>query len=95
MKRNSINLPLDLHFRSYSQLDLLSVDAEGMDLESLISDNQSKYQPFPIPVETYGLNLNKPEDQDIYRYLTYLGYKMVSTVLVTSIFIDTKASDLR
>ena len=86
---------LDLHFGSNSQIDFLSVDAEGMDLEVLISNDWIKYRPFLIAVETHGLNLDKPSDHEIYRYLSNLGYEMISTVFVTSIFRDSKASDLR
>jgi hypothetical protein len=86
---------LELHFGFDSRLDLLSVDAEGMDLEVLISNDWNKYRPFLIAVETHGLNLDKPRDNDVYNFLIDLGYKMVATVFVTSMFIDTKASDLR
>lgn len=62
-----------------------------MDLEVLISNNWDKYRPFLIAIETHGLELTIQLDSDIYCYLTGIGYKMVSTVFVTSIFIDIKA----
>jgi hypothetical protein len=66
----------------------LSVDAEGMDLEVLNSNNWAKYRPFLIAVETHGMDLEKLKDNDIFTYLHELGYKLVSHVFVTSLFID-------
>ena len=79
---------LDHHFESNRKVDFLSVDAEGMDLEVLSSNNWDKYRPFLIAVETHGIDLDRPNDNDIYIYLSGLGYKFVSQVFVTSIFID-------
>ena len=66
----------------------MSVDAEGMDLEVLKSNNWDRYRPFLIAVETHGMDLDKQKDNDIYMYLSQLGYKFVSHVFVTSLFID-------
>ena len=79
---------LDRHFESKRNVDFLSVDAEGMDLEVLKSNNWDRYRPFLIAVETHGMDLDKQKDNDIYMYLSQLGYKFVSHVFVTSLFID-------
>lgn len=82
---------LDHHFESNRKVDFLSVDAEGMDLEVLNSNNWAKYRPFLIAVETHGMDLDRPDENDIYIYLSGLGYKMVSQVFVTSMFIDMRS----
>ena len=79
---------LDRHFEPNRKVDFLSVDAEGMDLEVLNSNNWAKYRPFLIAVETHGMDLEKLKDNDIFTYLHELGYKLVSHVFVTSLFID-------
>jgi hypothetical protein len=84
---------LDIYLNAGRNIDFLSVDAEGMDLQVLISNSWEKYRPFLIAVETHGMDLTRPEDNDIYGYLNDLGYKMVSHVFVTSIFIDIRALD--
>lgn len=81
---------LDRHFESNRNVDFLSVDAEGMDLEVLKSNNWDKYRPFLIAVETHGMDLDIPKDNDIYIYLSELGYKLISHVFVTSLFIDVR-----
>jgi hypothetical protein len=62
-----------------------------MDLEVLNSNNWAKYRPFLIAVETHGMDLDRPDENDIYIYLSGLGYKMVSQVFVTSMFIDMRS----
>ena len=86
---------LDIHFGSSRPVDFLSVDAEGMDLEVLTSNNWGRYRPFLIAVETHGLNLDTLKNNEIYSYLSDLGYTMVSHVFVTSFFMDKRALSLR
>lgn len=79
---------LDKHFGPNRTVDFLSIDAEGMDLEVLNSNNWDAYRPFLIAVETHGMDLDRPKDNEIYLFLSELGYKLVSHVFVTSMFID-------
>jgi hypothetical protein len=82
---------LDNYLSAEKSIDFLSVDAEGMDLQVLNSNNWEKYRPFLIAVETHGMDLNRLEDNDVFNYLHQLGYKIVSHVFVTSMFIDINA----
>jgi hypothetical protein len=82
---------LDTHFEANQSFGLLSVDAEGMDLQVLISNDWTRYRPFLVAVETHGMDLSNLQANDIYRFLDDLGYRMVSHIFVTSIFMDLKA----
>ena len=62
---------LDRHFESNRNIDFLSFDAEGMDLDLLKSNNWDKYQPFLFAVETHGMDLDIPKDN--YIYMSELG----------------------
>ncbi len=77
---------LDKHIPENQEIDFMSIDVEGMDLQALKSNNWDKYRPFIICVETHGLNLNKPNENTIYAYLTEKNYKLVSHNFVTSFF---------
>jgi hypothetical protein len=69
---------------------LLSVDIEGMDLPALRSNDWEAFRPFLVVVETHGMTLGAPGGNDVFRFLTELGYQFVSHVFVTSIFMDTR-----
>jgi len=69
-------------------VDLLNVDAEGMDLEVLESNDWARHRPFLIAVETHSIILDKPEESPTHRLLKSLGYIWVSHVFATSLFIS-------
>lgn len=60
------------------QIDFMSIDVEGMDLEVLQSNDWDKYKPTVILIED--------SDELITVYLKSLGYKLVAKTLHTLIF---------
>jgi len=73
------------------KIDLLSVDCEGLDHRVLISNDWDRYRPFIILVECHGFDLRRPMNNASYSLLTEKGYRLISHVFVTSIYIDDRA----
>lgn len=59
------------------EIDFLSVDAEGYDMEVLKSLDFAKYNPKLIAVESHHQLFNKIQDTDVYKYLLSLEYTLV------------------
>jgi len=76
---------LDAHLDGRT-VDFLNVDAEGMDLEVLETNDWNRYRPFLLAVEVHGLQMDDPAASTIHRFLQSVGYRWVSHVFVTSLF---------
>jgi FkbM family methyltransferase len=69
--------------------DLLSLDAEGMDLAILRSINWKRYSPTVICTETasYSTNGNEKKDARLISYLESKGYMVYADTRINTIFI--------
>ncbi|MGE5426221.1 MAG: FkbM family methyltransferase [Bacillota bacterium] len=67
-------------------IDFLTIDVEGFDYRVLKSNNWEKYKPTFILIEMHNLDFESVEKSQIYIYLNYLGYKLVSIAYITLIF---------
>ena len=67
-------------------IDLLSVDAEGHDLQVLQSLDFDRYAPKMIAVETHEVTLDALQKDPLFDYLTAKGYTMVNWVGLTVLF---------
>jgi FkbM family methyltransferase len=79
---------LDRYLPENQKIDFLSIDAEGVDLEVLKSNNWEKYVPDFILVEQNLCEfvVENLKQDEIYNYLTENHYKMVAKTKRTSIF---------
>ncbi len=68
---------LDRYLPPGQQIDFLSVDAEGLDLAILRSNNWQQYKPRYILVED-AFDPEHPDDSETYRFLTGWGYTWVA-----------------
>ena len=75
-------------------LELLSLDAEGLDLALLKSLNYKEHRPLAICVETVGFSetLAKPKSNVITSILAPHGYAPYADTFVNTIYIDTKCT---
>ena len=75
---------LDLHLPQNQQIDFLSVDVEGLDLQVLKSNNWNLFKPKIILVESHDFSFENSDQNETFQYLKSLGYhffaKTVSTV---------------
>ena len=60
--------------------ELLTIDAEGYDIEVLGSNNFSKYRPRLIMVEVHGAALESIRENEVIRYCTQCGYVLHSWI---------------
>ena len=56
------------HLPPDTQIDLLNIDVEGLDLEVLQSNDWSKFKPKVIIVEGTSFNFDCPNDNPIYSF---------------------------
>lgn len=77
---------LDKYLPVKTNIDFLTIDVEGLDLEVLKSNNWEKYRPTVVIVEEFGLNINKLANSVIYKFLTSLNYELVSKTMNSLIF---------
>lgn len=79
---------IDRHFKT--DLDLLSLDAEGLDFRLLQSLDYSKVRPLAICVETVGYSetLAKPKSPDVTSFLMNEGYAVFADTFVNTIYVD-------
>jgi FkbM family methyltransferase len=69
-----------------SDIDLLNIDIEGMDLECLQGLDFNKYKPFCICIEDIDFDMHNPQASDIFQLLSKQGYILYSRTWITSLF---------
>jgi len=76
---------LDKNWTQGEELDLLTVDVEGHDLQVLKSLDLAKYRPKIIVVEMH--DFEGIVDSPIYKYLTVNGYSLVFFAVLNAYFV--------
>jgi FkbM family methyltransferase len=79
---------LDENLPEGTEIDFLSVDCEGMELEVLKSNNWQKYRPKIILTEFLFYEYENYRDSEIYQFITSLGYKFHSISGITMFFVE-------
>lgn len=78
---------LDKHLPSGWQIDLLNVDAEGLDLVVLASNDWVKYKPKVIVIECSDFNPAHSEQSDVYSFLSAKNYALYVSIGLSLIFV--------
>lgn len=73
------------------EIDLMSVDVEGMDLPVLKSNDWSKFRPKVLICEDLDFDIENPLKSALMKYVGGLGYKLVDKTPFSLIFRDIKA----
>lgn len=68
------------------RVDFLNVDAEGGDLSVLQSNDWAQFMPRVICVEAQGFDVDRADENLVYRYLADLGYHLEAFIGPTLIF---------
>lgn len=68
------------------QIDLLSIDTEGHDLNVLRSLDFEKYKPRLVIIETHLMNMDQINESELYQYLKGKGYYLINWVGFTLFF---------
>lgn len=75
-----------------TEIDLMSVDVEGMDLEVLKSNDWKKFRPKLVICEDLEFDFARPQSSEVAKYLMGLGYKLVAKTPYSLIFKDSNVS---
>lgn len=59
-----------------TQINILSIDVEGFDLDVLRSNDWTKFKPSVIAVEEIGFDAENPNRSNIFNYLKQQGYHL-------------------
>lgn len=76
----------DKYLPEKTQIDFLSVDVEGYDLNVLNSNDWDKYRPKIVLVEEKDFEIDAPFKSNIFKYLSEKGYKLSAKTFYTLIF---------
>lgn len=79
---------LDRYMPQDIKIDIMSIDVEGLDLAVLKSNNWKKYRPSMLLVESLREDMDSIKTNDIYVFLSNLGYKLVAKTYNTMFFKD-------
>lgn len=79
---------LDKHLPEGQQIDLLSIDIEGYDIQALESNDWTKYKPKVILIEDHSIKEGDIQKSVIYQYLTSKSYKFYSHTFDTSVYVQ-------
>ena len=69
-----------------TQIDFLNVDAEGLDMEVLLSNDWERFRPETIAIEDHGFTAENPAESAVYRFLSEKGYTLVAVMKFSLIF---------
>ena len=71
-----------------SQIDFMSVDVEGLDLEVFKSNNWNKFRPNVLLVELLNSSLDTIALDPVYQFLSEKNYYVFSKCVKTVIFVS-------
>lgn len=69
------------------EIHLLSVDIEGEDLNCLVGARLDQWQPGVIVIETKNMSLYDTTSNEVVRYLTSLGYRLIAKTPLDAFFV--------
>lgn len=72
---------------SGKEIDLLNIDAEGLDMEVLQSNDWTKYQPRVIVIECTNFDLSHPLESAVYSFLLAKNYRLYAFFGLSLIFV--------
>jgi FkbM family methyltransferase len=69
-----------------TDIDLMNIDVEGLDLEVLSSNDWERFSPEVIVVEILSTDLATIQETELYKFLAAQGYRMTSKLFNSAIF---------
>jgi len=74
------------HLPYGQEIDFMTVDVEGLDLQVLKSNNWKRFRPKFMLVEILGSSINDIANSKEYKYLSGVGYEVFAKTVSTVIF---------
>ncbi|MCS6289238.1 MAG: FkbM family methyltransferase [Nitrospira sp.] len=78
------------HLPQGQAIDVLSVDAEGLDLSVIRSNDWDRFRPYCLLVETLQSSLTSLETNATHQYVSARGYGLFAKTVNTFIYLDQK-----
>jgi FkbM family methyltransferase len=91
VRTRTLDSVLREHLKPGEQIDLLSVDVEGHDLNVLKSINLDTYRPKLIVVEIHHMDLDLIKDHPVTRHLAEQGFRQIAYDSLNGYFVDTRS----
>lgn len=79
---------LDEHLPPEAKIDFMTIDAEGLDHEIIISNNWQKYRPKVLLVELLGMEIQNLESHSTTIFLRENNYRIFAKTYNTYFFVD-------
>ena len=86
METSSLEEVLEKHLPYGQEIDFMSIDVEGLDLQVLKSNNWRRYRPKFVLVEILGSSINDVTNSTEYKYLAGFEYEIFAKAVNTVIF---------
>ncbi len=93
MKTQRVENILDQSLPSGTQIDLMSIDVEGHDLNALMSVNLDRYRPRWIVIEIHEFKFSQKDTNPIVQYLNENGYVLEYFSTINGYFLDSRDSN--
>jgi FkbM family methyltransferase len=77
---------LDAYLPAGTQIDFMSIDVEGLDLQVLQSNNWNLYRPDYLVIENHKFGFNSTENDEISQFLFAVGYELHSKLNLSLIY---------
>ena len=82
---------LDKYLPAATPIDFLTIDAEGLDIDVLRSNNWDKYRPAYVLVESKPFELAPDSDNEICAFMQDVGYRIFAKTYYTYFFKRTES----
>lgn len=86
METSTLEEILEKHLPYGQEIDFLSVDVEGLDLQVLKSNNWKRFRPRIVLVEVLGSSIKEMANLKEYKYLSGFEYEIFAKTVNTVIF---------
>jgi len=86
IETSSLEDILEKHLPYSQEIDFISIDVEGLDLQVLKSNNWKRFRPKFVLVEVLGSSIKEIANSKEYKYLAEFGYETFAKTVNTVIF---------
>lgn len=78
---------LDEYLPPATEIHLLNVDVEGLDLVALQSNDWDRYRPVVVAIEEYEMDLASPSSSPVFRLMKSCGYRLMARTVLTNFYL--------
>ena len=86
METSTLEEILKKHLSHGQEIDFMSIDVEGLDLQVLKSNNWKRFRPKFVLIEILGSSIKDITNSKEYKYLAEFGYEIFAKTVNTVIF---------